>query len=69
VGWLRQTGEKWQLRRLKARAMSNKAWQRLHPAGGGWGLFGLHTVPDDSKEVVLTEGEFDAMAVFQVGGI
>lgn len=41
---------------------------RLHPTGAGWGLFGLHTVAADAKEVVLTEGEFDAMAVYQVGG-
>jgi len=32
---------------------------------GGWGLFGLHTVPQDAKSVVLTEGEYDAMAVWQ----
>lgn len=53
--------------RLKIRAMKNKSWQRLYPAGGGWGLFGFHTVPEEAKEVVLTEGEFDAMAVYQVG--
>eukprot|EP00903_Cladosiphon_okamuranus_P009922 g9419.t1 len=51
--------------RVKARAVQNKRWQRLDPAGGRWGLFGLHTVPDNAKEVVLTEGEFDAMAVYQ----
>jgi twinkle protein len=28
-------------------------------------LFGLHTVPPDAKTVVLTEGEYDAMAVWQ----
>eukprot|EP00752_Nemacystus_decipiens_P012825 g11358.t1 len=51
--------------RVKARAVKNKRWQRLDPAGGRWGLFGLHTVPGNAKEVVLTEGEFDAMAVYQ----
>jgi twinkle protein len=55
--------------RIKARALENKGWQRLDPAGGRWGLFGLHTVPLDAKEVVLTEGEFDAMAVFQATGM
>ena len=55
-------------RRIKIRAVKEKAWQRLDPAGGGWGLFGLHTVPDDAKEIVLTEGEFDAMAVAQATG-
>ncbi len=55
-------------RRIKARAISNKAWQRLDPPGGGWGLFGMHTVPLESKEVVITEGEYDAMAVYQATG-
>lgn len=55
-------------RRIKARAVQEKAWQRLDPAGGGWGLFGLHTVPDDATEIVLTEGEYDAMAVAQATG-
>lgn len=35
---------------------------------GGWGLFGWHTVPDDAKEIILTEGEYDAMAVYQATG-
>ncbi|KAG7369169.1 DnaB domain protein helicase [Nitzschia inconspicua] len=56
-------------RRIKARAVQHKAWQRLDPPGGGWGLFGLHTVPDDSTEIILTEGEYDAMAVSQATGM
>jgi twinkle protein len=55
-------------RRIKARSIRNKGWQRMDPPGGGWGLFGLHTVPRDCKEIVLTEGEFDAMAVWQATG-
>ena len=55
-------------RRIKVRAIENKAWQRLDPPGGGWGLFGFHTVPSDAKEIVLTEGEYDAMAVWQATG-
>lgn len=55
-------------RRIKVRALQQKSWQRLDPPGGGWGLFGLHTVPDDATEVVLTEGEYDAMAVSQATG-
>ncbi len=35
---------------------------------GGWGLFGWHTVPDDAKEIIITEGEYDAMAVYQATG-
>jgi len=57
------------IRRIKARAWERKGWQRLDPVGGGWGLFGLHTVGSDIAEVVLTEGEFDAMAVFQATGL
>lgn len=41
--------------RVKARAVDNKRWQRLDPAGGRWGIFGLHTVPASAKEVVITE--------------
>ena len=48
-------------RRIKVRALEHKSWQRLDPAGGGWGLFGFHTVPADATEVILTEGEYDAM--------
>ena len=39
----------------------------LH-TGGDWGLFGLHTVSDDAAELVITEGEYDAMAVYQATG-
>lgn len=55
-------------RRIKARAVHQKSWQRLDPPGGGWGLFGWHTVPSSAKEIVLTEGEYDAMAVYQATG-
>lgn len=59
----------WVPRRCKIRAMKQKAWQRLYPSpSSGWGLFGLHTVPVDAKEIILTEGEFDAMAVYQATG-
>lgn len=55
-------------RRIKARALENKAWQRLDPPGGAWGFFGYHTIPSSAKEVILTEGEYDAMAVWQATG-
>ena len=42
-----------------------QARQLLEPAGGGWGLFGMSTVSDFHDVVVLTEGELDAMAVWQ----
>jgi DNA primase len=28
------------------------------------GLFGMNTVKDEDKVIVITEGEFDAMAVY-----
>ena len=54
--------------RIKVRAVSQKGWQKLDPPGGGWGLFGLHTVPSEATEVIITEGEYDAMAVHQATG-
>lgn len=59
---------KFLLRRIKARAIEEKSWQRLDPVGGGWGLFGYHTIPEGATEVVMTEGEYDAMAVSQATG-
>ncbi|CAI5733448.1 unnamed protein product [Hyaloperonospora brassicae] len=55
--------------RLKVRAVDDKAKQQLVPKGGSWGLFGWNTVPAAASELVLTEGEFDAMAVHQATGM
>lgn len=55
--------------RLKIRAVDDKSKQRLVPKGGSWGLFGWNTVPTASEEIVITEGEFDAMAVYQTTGM
>lgn len=65
---LNKTYGPWITRRIKARALENKGWQRLDPPGGGWGMFGWHTVPHDALELVITEGEYDAMAVYQATG-
>ena len=66
--WKPTTEDKYVTRRIKARAIQSKAWQRLDPPGGGWGLFGFHLVPDDATELIITEGEYDAMAVYQATG-
>jgi len=58
----------WIPRRIKVRSIESKSWQRLDPAGGGFGLFGWHTIPADATEIIVTEGEFDAMAVCQATG-
>ena len=55
--------------RTKMRSLKQKQKQRLSPAGGGWGYFGWHTIPENAKEIVITEGEYDAMAVYQATGM
>lgn len=41
----------------------------MEPAPGYWGLFGLNTVPPRAKSIVITEGEYDAMAVYEATGM
>ena len=55
-------------RRIKVRSVEQKSWQRLDPPGGGFGFFGWHTVPCNASQLIITEGEFDAMAVYQATG-
>ncbi len=61
--------ESFMIHRVKVRSIHAKSNQRLFPTGGEWGFFGYHTVPPNAREVVLTEGEFDAMAVWQCTGL
>ena len=58
------------LTRIKVRAIykQNKAHMKMLPTGGTWGLFGANTVPGGTKSIVITEGEYDAMAVHQSTG-
>ena len=53
--------------KLKMRASDPefKQFQRFKPSGGHFGVFGINTLKPDSKVCVITEGEFDAMAVYQ----
>jgi twinkle protein len=53
------------IKRIKYRALEGKGKQRLHPKGGAWGFFGWHVVRPHDEAVVVTEGEFDALAVAQ----
>ena len=55
--------------RIKYRSRVSKANQRLLPAGGNWGFFGYHTIPASATSVILTEGEFDAIAAYQCTGV
>ena len=54
--------------RHKLRSVNSKKGMRLAPKGGMWGFFGLNTVPGDSESVILTEGEYDAMSVYEATG-
>ncbi len=70
-----------ELQRIKMRDVYDKAWQRFHPYGPQCvtGLFGWHLVrgglpraaaePALPDRIVVTEGEFDAMAVHQATGL
>ena len=55
--------------RIKIRGVHEKSNQMFIPSGGPPGFFGWHTIPVNSKEIVLTEGEFDSLAVFQDTGL
>jgi twinkle protein len=61
--------------KLRGVGKENKHYQRFKPVGGHVGVFGLNTFTAESKVaaahqvVVITEGEYDAMAVFEVTGI
>ena len=53
------------IKRLKLRAIDTKGMQRTLPKGGAWGFFGWHLVQPQHKTIIITEGEYDAMAVSQ----
>mmetsp|Transcript_12010 Transcript_12010/g.24458 ORF Transcript_12010/g.24458 Transcript_12010/m.24458 type:complete len:758 (-) Transcript_12010:3951-6224(-) len=56
--------------RLKIRSIERKSAMKLVPKGSmEWGLFGLGNIAKDARDVVITEGEFDAMAVHQATGL
>ena len=55
--------------RYKIRSIETKSHMRLEPNGGDWGFFGWHIVPSYCHSLVITEGEYDAMAVYQATGI
>ena len=63
------SGDKQVTERIKLRSLTAKGNQRLLPSGGVWNFFGWHTIPSDADEIVITEGEFDAMACWQATGL
>lgn len=51
--------------KMRASGKENKHWQKISPTGSKIvGLFGLNTIPEDCKEIIITEGEYDAMIAF-----
>jgi twinkle protein len=55
---------------VKYRDIEDKAYQRTGPKlseGGRTVLFGMPLVPAAGRDLVVTEGEFDAMALWQMG--
>ena len=61
--------------RYKLRGLRDKAVQATLPeiesdmvevAGG---LFGWHLVPDEARSIVITEGEIDAMSIYEATGV
>ena len=57
--------ESYETVRVKYRALVTKGLQRILPKGGPWGFFGWQLVMPHHKAVIITEGEYDAMAVAQ----
>lgn len=55
--------------RTKLRSVHDKKCMTLEPKGGGYSFFGWHLVTEDTQEVVLTEGELDAITVHQETGM
>lgn len=61
-----------ELVKMKVRGVGaeNKSKQKFLPSGSDIkGLFGMTTVGENDKAICITEGEFDAMAVYQETGI
>lgn len=51
--------------RTKMRSLNTKGKQRILPKGGTWGFFGWEYVKASDVGIIITEGEFDTMAVYQ----
>jgi len=68
-----EQGENFVLQRVKYRSIVEKANMRMTkaPTGGkgkGWSFFGFHTIDflgGEKRDVIITEGEYDAMSVSQ----
>lgn len=54
--------------KMRGASKETKKYMRQYPIGGTKGLFGYNLIKDTDNVVVVTEGEFDAMAVHQETG-
>lgn len=55
--------------RSKIRSVTQKKNMRFEPSGGAEGFFGWQHVQKDQQELIITEGEMDAMIAWQQTGI
>lgn len=53
---------------MRGASSENKKYTRQYPSGPHSGFFGLNTISKGDKVLVITEGQFDAMAVNQQTG-
>ena len=70
---MKRKKEDWMVMKTKMKGIGSeyKKYQRVFPSNGPFGIFGLNTLLDcESKKVcVITEGEYDAMSVWQATGL
>ncbi|CAD8140895.1 unnamed protein product [Paramecium octaurelia] len=55
--------------KIRAAGKDLKHIQKIEPMNAAKGIFGMHLLKQDSTQVILTEGEFDAMAAYQMTNI
>ncbi|UKK00271.1 DNA polymerase I [Theileria orientalis] len=62
--------EKLIVNRIKVRSIYDKSKMKILPRGGTWGMFGGHLIKEalEKDSIVLSEGEFDAMSIYQETG-
>ncbi|CAD8059876.1 unnamed protein product [Paramecium primaurelia] len=52
--------------KLRGMGKENKYIQKIEPKNAMKGIFGLNLLTKNVKQIILTEGEFDAMAAYQM---
>ncbi|CAD8063104.1 unnamed protein product [Paramecium sonneborni] len=55
--------------KLRGMGKENKYIQKIEPKNAMKGIFGLNLLTQDVKQIIITEGEFDSMAAYQMTGI